>query len=129
MSDEIEQRLTAAAQAAREYVLCGQRHAQARARAQAAAEDLDAAQREYAGGHEPTAPRLEVTAGLKFADIFFNNIFTDLAVGHQIRDAQDNVDRSIQQVRSLQDRLKSQITTVSGRLEMIVGQRQQLLTQ
>jgi hypothetical protein len=81
------------------------------------------------GGHEPTAPRLEVTAGLKFADIFFNNIFTDLAVGHQIHDAQDNVDRSIQQVRSLQDRLKGQITTVSGRLEMIVGQRQQLLTQ
>ena len=58
MSDEIEQRLAAAAQAAREYVLCGQRYAQARARAQAAAEDLDAAQREYAG-EEKDVERLE----------------------------------------------------------------------
>jgi len=45
------------------------------------------------GGYEPTAPRLEISAGFKFADIFFNNIFTDLAVGRQIRDAQDNADR------------------------------------
>jgi hypothetical protein len=81
------------------------------------------------GGYEPTAPRLEVTAGFKFADIFFNNIFTDLAVGSQIQDAQDNADRSVQQVRALQDRLKEQIAVVTERLNAIDVQRQQLLTQ
>lgn len=49
MSDEIEQRLAVAARAAREHDLCLQQHTQLRTREQAAAEDLDAAQREYAG--------------------------------------------------------------------------------
>ena len=80
------------------------------------------------GGSEPTAPRLEVSAGFKFADIFFNNIFTDLAVGRQIRDAQDNVDRSAQQVNALQSRLKTQADAVTGRLEAMEAERQQLLT-
>jgi hypothetical protein len=81
------------------------------------------------GGSEPTAPRLEISAGFKFADIFFNNIFTDLAVGQQIRDAQDNVDQSVQQVGALQNRLKDQIGTVTKRLAAMDAERQQLLTQ
>jgi hypothetical protein len=80
------------------------------------------------GGSEPTAPRLEISAGFKFADIFFNNIFTDLAVGRQIRDAQDNVDQSVQQVNALQDRLKDQIDAVTKRLAAMDAERQQLLT-
>jgi hypothetical protein len=81
------------------------------------------------GSSEPTAPRLDISAGFKFADIFFNNIFTDLAVGHQIRDAQDNVDQSVQQVNALQDRLRDQIGTVTKRLDAMEAERQQLLTQ
>jgi hypothetical protein len=81
------------------------------------------------GGYEPTAPRLEISAGFKFADIFFNNIFTDLAVGRQIRDAQDNADRSVQQVQALQERLKNQIGTVMQRLNAMDAERQQLLVQ
>jgi len=81
------------------------------------------------GGYEPTAPRLEVSGGFKFADIFFNNIFTDLAVGRQIREAQDNVDRSVQQIQELQDRLKDQIGTVTERLDAMDAERQQLLSQ
>jgi hypothetical protein len=81
------------------------------------------------GGSEPTVPRLEISAGFKFADIFFNNIFTDLAVGQQVRDAQDNVGQSVQQVRGLQDRLKDQIDTVTKRLAAMDAERQQLLTQ
>jgi DNA repair exonuclease SbcCD ATPase subunit len=80
------------------------------------------------GGSEPTAPRLEIRSGFKFADIFFNNIFTDLAVGQHIRDAQDNVDRSVQQVRALQDRLKDQIGAVAGKLDTMDAERQHLLT-
>jgi hypothetical protein len=80
------------------------------------------------GGAQPTAPRLEISSGFKFADIFFNNIFTDLAVGQQIRDAQDNVDRSVQQVRALQDRLKDQAGALTQQLDAMDAERQQILT-
>jgi hypothetical protein len=80
------------------------------------------------GGSEPTAPKLEISSGFKFADIFFNNIFTDLTVGQHIRDAQDNVDRSVQQVRTLQDRLKNQIGAATGKLDTMGAERQHLLT-
>ena len=79
------------------------------------------------GGYVPTAPGLEVSAGFRFADVFFNNIFTDLAVGHRIRDAQENVGRSAQQVRALQDRLKDQTDTITQRLTAMDAERQQLL--
>jgi len=81
------------------------------------------------GSTEATAPKLEIGSGFRFADIFFNNFFTDIAVGHQIRDAQDNVDRSAQQVRSLQGQLKAQLGQVTKRLDDIAGERQQLLMQ
>jgi hypothetical protein len=81
------------------------------------------------GGYEPTAPRLEVSPGLKFADIFFNNIFAELAVGRQIRDAQDHVGRSVQQVRALRNRLGDQVSTVTRRLDALAAERQQQLTQ
>jgi hypothetical protein len=81
------------------------------------------------GSSEPTAPRLEISAGFKFTDIFFNNIFTDLAVGHQIRDAQDNVGQSVQQVNALKDRLRDQSGTVTRLLDAMEAERQQLLTQ
>jgi hypothetical protein len=78
---------------------------------------------------EPTAPKLEISSGFKFADIFFNNIFTDLAVGQQIRNAQDSADQSLQQVSALQGRLKDQIGAVTKQLDAIDAERQQLLTQ
>jgi hypothetical protein len=81
------------------------------------------------GGFEPTAPRLEVSAGFKFADIFLNNIFTDLAVGQQIRDAQGNVGQSVQQVRALLDQLGNQVATVTAGLDAMNAERQQLLAQ
>jgi hypothetical protein len=81
------------------------------------------------GGYEPTAPGLEISAGFRLADIFFNNIFTDVAVGHQIRDAQDKVDQSVQQVRALKDRISDQTGTVTQRLTAMDAERQQLLMQ
>jgi hypothetical protein len=81
------------------------------------------------GGSEPTAPRLEISAGFRFADIFFNNIFTDLAVGSQIRAAQDNVDQSAQQVRALLSRLADQAGAVTRQLDAMAAERQQLLGQ
>jgi len=81
------------------------------------------------GGNQPTAPGLEISAGFRFTDIFLNNVFTDLTVGRQIRAAQDNVGRSVQQVRALRDRLRDQIGTVTGRLDAMDAERRQLLTQ
>jgi hypothetical protein len=81
------------------------------------------------GGADATAPRLEMGEGFKFADIFFNNIFTDLAVGRQIRDAQDSASQSARQVRALLDRLGGQLGTVTARLDAMAAERQQLLTQ
>jgi hypothetical protein len=81
------------------------------------------------GGTEPTAPKLEVSEGFKFADIFFNNIFTDFTVGQHIRDAQASVSQSAQQVGALQSRLKDQIGTLTDRLDAIGTERTQLLTQ
>jgi hypothetical protein len=80
------------------------------------------------GGYEPTAPRLEISAGFRFADIFFNNIFSDLAVGRQIRDAQDTVGQSVQQVGVLRERLRAQIATCTERRDAMDAERRQLLT-
>jgi chromosome segregation ATPase len=104
---------------------------QAAQAAQAADQRLAALRSDLAelGGTEPTAARLEISAGFKFADIFFNNIFTDLAVGQQIRAAQDNVERSVQQVQALQDRLKDQVAGISQRLDAMDAERRQILTQ
>jgi hypothetical protein len=76
---------------------------------------------------EPTAPALEIGGGFRFADIFFNNIVSDLAVGRQIRDAQDNVDEAVEQVGALQDRLTEQIAAATARLAAIDAEREQLL--
>jgi hypothetical protein len=81
------------------------------------------------GGYEPTAPRLEISSGFRFADIFFNNFFSDLAVGGQIRDAQDNVKNSVRQVGELQDRLSGQVTALTERLTAMDAEREQLLLQ
>lgn len=81
------------------------------------------------GGCESVVPQLEISPGFRFADIFFNNVFTDLAVGQQIRNAQDTVDHSVQQVRTLRNQLTTQIGTVTDRLDAMDTERRQLLTQ
>jgi hypothetical protein len=77
---------------------------------------------------EPTAPRLQLSGGLRFADLFFNNIFTDLAVAQQIRDGQDNVARAVQLVDDLRHRLADQANGVRIRLAELDRQRTELLT-
>lgn len=76
---------------------------------------------------EPTAPRLQLSAGLRFADLFFNNIFTDIAVARQIRDGQDNVARTVQLVTDLRQQLAGQVRDLQDRLAKIDRQRTELL--
>jgi hypothetical protein len=76
---------------------------------------------------EPTAPKLDVSGGLKFADIFFNNIFTDLAVASHIRQAQSNASAAVQHVADVQTRLRAQFSAAQDRLAAIEAERQRLL--
>jgi hypothetical protein len=69
---------------------------------------------------DPTAPQL--------TDIMFNNIFTDLAVGHQIRQAQATVDNSVQLVGDIHTQLTRSIAAAKERLSAIEAQRQGLIT-
>jgi hypothetical protein len=80
------------------------------------------------GSLAPTAPQLTVSAGLRFTDIFFNNIFTDLAVGHQIRQAQDNVQASVRLVAEVQARLTDRIAAAQQRLTAIEAERREILS-
>ena len=77
---------------------------------------------------EPTAPRLQLSSGLRFADLFLNNIFTDLAVQRQISQGQQNVARTRQLVEDVRYRLASQTGGVQARLAELGSRRTQLLT-
>jgi len=77
---------------------------------------------------EPTAPQLELSSGLRFADLFFDNFFTDLAVEHRIRQARDRVDQAVQLVFGIQDKLSARAHDVDGQLADINRQRQAVLT-
>jgi hypothetical protein len=77
---------------------------------------------------EPTAPQLQLSGGLRFADLFLNNIFTDLAVQRQISQGQQNVAMTRQLVSDVRQRLASQAGGVQARLAETDGRRTQLLT-
>ncbi len=97
--------------------------------AMAADQRLDALRDDLAqlGRSEPTGPRLATMTRFKFADFFFSNIDTDPAVSDPIRDVQDNVDQSVQQVRALLSQLSNQISAVTKQLDAMAAERQQLL--
>jgi len=77
---------------------------------------------------EPTAPGLQLSGGLRFADLFLNNIFTDLAVASQIRDGQNNVARTVQLVSGLRQKLAGQASAARDGLADIERRRTELLT-
>lgn len=81
------------------------------------------------GGYEPAEPKLDISPGFRFIDIVFNNIFTDLAVGAQIRSAQDAVDHSAARVQALASRLERQQDAVAQQVNANETERRQLLTQ
>lgn len=82
----------------------------------------------HLGGYQPTAPHLQISAGFRLADIFFNNIFSDLAIGRQIRDAQAQADYSLQQVRALRSQLAAQTAAAAQQLQAMDAEREQMLT-
>jgi hypothetical protein len=60
----------------------------------------------------PTAPELAMGPLTRFADVWFDNIFTDLAVRDRIQQAQANVFRSIDIVRTVHNRLTQRLSSL-----------------
>ena len=74
------------------------------------------------------APQLRIGGGTKFVDIWFNNIFTDLAFRDHLREAQQNTDQAIQTVSNVQRQLAGQQEQVTGRLAAIRARREELVS-
>jgi hypothetical protein len=75
-----------------------------------------------------TAPQLAIGGGTRFADIWFDNFFTDIAVGGSIKQAQQQVTESVQVVERLRAQLASRAREIEARLAAMEAERQHLLT-
>jgi hypothetical protein len=75
-----------------------------------------------------TATQLAVDGLTRFVDVWFDNIFTDLAVRDRIKQAEQNVARSIQLVSQVQGRLRQRAAHARARLATIEIERHDLLT-
>jgi len=69
-----------------------------------------------------------VSGGTRFADVWFDNFFTDIGVGDRIRQADRQVAESVQLVERLQARLTSRAAETQARLRAIETERAGLLT-
>jgi hypothetical protein len=73
-------------------------------------------------------PQLEVSRLTRFADVWFDNVFTDLAVRGRIRKAQDNLFRCLQLVTHVRRQLQRRDTRTRARLAAIRTERHDILT-
>lgn len=75
-----------------------------------------------------TSPLVTLSSATKFVDLWFNNIFTDLAVRDRIKQGQQNVAQSMHMVDAVAERLHAKSGEVQSRLTEIEAQRRDLLT-
>jgi DNA repair exonuclease SbcCD ATPase subunit len=75
-----------------------------------------------------TGPSLRIGELTRFVDVWFDNIFTDLAVRDRIKQAQENVARVSGLVRDLNADLQQRAAGVRARLAAIEAERRDLLT-
>ena len=80
------------------------------------------------GGVGVTAPQLAMDGTTRFVDVWFDNIFTDLAVRERIKQAQQNVAHSDRMVSEVGERLRRRWDEVQARLAAIDTERHSLLT-
>lgn len=76
----------------------------------------------------PVAPQLELSRSTRFLDVWFDNLFTDIATGDRIRQASDNVYECGSRVVELAGRLRQRATEIQERLAAIEVERQEVLT-
>jgi hypothetical protein len=75
-----------------------------------------------------TAPRLAIDGLTRFVDVWFDNMFTDLAVRDRIKQAEQNVNRSLDLVHEVQGRLENRAAEARARLATVEAERTSLLT-
>src|SRR5262245_839960 len=75
-----------------------------------------------------TAPQLAMSGGMRFADVWFDNFFTDIAVADRIKQAQQSVAQIMQAVGQLGARLRARQQQAESELSGIETERQRLLT-
>jgi hypothetical protein len=78
-------------------------------------------------GKPPSAPHLAISGSTRFVDIWFDNIFTDIAVGERIKAAQHSVAESRRRVGDVQARLQQRMAGARRRLDEIDAERRALL--
>jgi cell division protein FtsB len=76
-----------------------------------------------------TSPLISISNATRFVDMWFGNIFTDLAVRDRITQGQQNVAHSLQVVSDVQRQLSARIAEAQARLAQIEAERRDLLTQ
>ena len=76
-----------------------------------------------------TSPLIAISGATRFVDMWFGNIFTDLAIRDRISQGQQNVEHSLQVVKGVQQRLAARMTQAQARLTQIEADRRDLLTQ
>jgi chromosome segregation ATPase len=79
------------------------------------------------GGVILTAPDLPVDGLTRFIDVWFDNIFTDLAVRDRIKQAQQNINRCVLLVEEVEHRLDQHTVRIRARLADIEAERHRLL--
>jgi hypothetical protein len=80
------------------------------------------------GVGEQVAPALSLDQTTRFVDIWFDNIVTDLAVGHRITKAKETVASAVVAVNSVAQRLHDRHAVVAGVLAELDTRRESLLT-
>lgn len=83
---------------------------------------------DVAGPDVGTAAQLALSGGTRFADVWFDNFFTDLAVADRIRQAQRQVAGSAEAVERLRSGLTARASAAEARLAAIDSERRELLT-
>jgi hypothetical protein len=76
-----------------------------------------------------TAPQLAMDGMTRFVDVWFDNVFTDLAVRNRIKQAQENVANSDRMVAEVGARLRHRGDEVRARIGAIDTERHALLTE
>ena len=73
------------------------------------------------------APELSLDRTMRFVDIWFDNIVTDLAVGHRISKAKETVSSAGRAVNSVAQRLHDRRAVVVAALDDLDARREALL--
>ncbi len=87
---------------------------------------LNAELADVAGGG--TAATLAIDGMTRFLDVWFDNIFTDLAVRDRIKQAQARVEHCDQQVAQIGQQLNGRLAQTQARLGQLAAEREQALT-